>query len=262
LAALEKGENTIALEARDAAGNVSRKTATVVRQVPEALRLEERLRVSVFPFERKGDVSSESLAYQHQLINALLDRDRFKLIERDRLDLVLEEQKLSMTDLVDRATAVRTGKLLAAQCILVGSIIETHTGVEIVGRMIDAETAEILSTKDVYDEVKDFDATRVLAEGMALKFLQDFPLLTGMVLLKKGDAIFTDLGAEKIALGRRLLVYREEPILNPLTGEPMGADAVIIGKAVVDLVDAEMSRAELRGETSAEIEKLDKVITQ
>ncbi len=262
LAALKEGENTIAVEARDAAGNVTRETATVVRQVPEALQLEERLRVSVFPFQRKGEVSPWSLAYQNQLVEALMDRNRFKLIERNRLDLILKEQKLSMTGLVDRATAIRMGKLLAAQCVLVGDIIETHTGIEIVGRMIDVETAEILSSKDVYDEVKDFEATHVLADGMAIKFHQDFPLVSGIVLLKKGNQIFTDLGADKIALKHRLLVYREEPVFHPISGKKMGADAVIIGNAVVNLVDADMSKAELVGEASGDIEKLDRVITQ
>lgn len=262
LAALKEGENTIAIEAQDAAGNVTRETARVIRQVPEAFQLEERLRVSVFPFQQKGDVSSDSLAYQDQLIIALGERDRFSLIERDRLDLILEEQKLSNTDLVDRATAIRMGKLAAAQCVLVGNIIETHTGIEIVGRMIDAETAEILSTKDVYDEVTNLETTQVLAKGMAIKFHQDFPLVSGIVLLKKGDEIFTDLGADKIALKHRLLVYREEQILHPITGKPMGADRVIIGKAVVNMVDADMSKAELTGEASADIKKLDKVITQ
>jgi TolB-like protein len=262
LAALKEGENTIAVEAQDAAGNKTLETATVIRRVPEALQLDERLRVSVFPFQRKGEASPWSMAYQDQLVEALMGRNRFKLIERNRLDQILKEQKLSMTGLVDQAAAIRTGKLLAAQCIVVGNIIETHTGIEIVGRMIDTETAEILSTKDVYDEVKDFEATQVLAEGMAVKFHQDFPLVGGIVLLKKGNEIFTDLGADKIALKHRLLVYREEPVLHPITGKPMGADAVIIGNAVVNLVDADMSKAELTGNASADIKKLDRVITQ
>ncbi len=262
LAALKEGENTIAVEAQDAAGNKTRETATVIRRVPEALQLDERLRVSVFPFQRKGEVSSGSQAYQDQLIRALMDRNRFKLIERERLDVVLKEQKLSTTGLVDRSTAVRLGKLLAAQCVLVGNIIETHTGIEIVGRMIDAETAEILSTKDVYDEVTDFNATRVLAEGMAIKFHQDFPLVSGTVVLKKGNEIFTNLGADKIALRHRLLVYREEEIVDPDTGISLGPDADIIGNAVVTLVNSKMSKAELTGDVTAEIRKRDKVITQ
>jgi hypothetical protein len=49
---------------------------------------------------------------------------------------------------------------VAAQSIIPGSIIETRAGIEIVARMIDTETSEIMATADVYDEAKDLPAMR------------------------------------------------------------------------------------------------------
>jgi phage terminase large subunit-like protein len=145
---------------------------------------------------------------------------------------------------------------------MTGSIIETRTGIEIVGRMIDTETSEILATEDVYDEIKDIPALRTLAEGMAIKFHREFPLLDGVVIQQKGKYIFIDLGQDKIKLQRRLIVYREEPIKHPVTGKVLGADNEIVGRARVTQVSPEMSKAEvIRGKPGA-IRRLYKVMTQ
>jgi TolB-like protein len=262
LTELQEGENSIVVEARDGAGNLATKKISVFRRVPKALQLAERLSISVIPFEQKGAVSEASVAFQDNLIAALVDRDRFRVLERDKLDLILREQKLSRSDLIDRSTALRLGRLVAAQSIISGSIIETRAGIEIVARMIDTETSEIMATEDVYDEAKDLPALRSLAEGMAIKFHREFPLLGGLVIQSKGKQIFTDLGKGKIKLQRRLIVYREEPIEHPVTKKVLGADNEILGRARVTQVLPEMSRAELLDDKGDTIKRLDKVITE
>jgi hypothetical protein len=184
------------------------------------------------------------------------------MIERNKLDLILNEQKLSRTELIDKGTALRLGKLVAAETIITGSIIETRTGFEIVGRMIDTETSEILDTEDVYDERKDLQAQRGLAEGMAIKFHREFPLIGGVVIQQKGEYIFTDLGGDQIKPQRRLLVYREEPIKHPVTGKVLGTDNEIVGCAKVTQVLEEMSKAELVKGNPGDVKRLYKVITE
>jgi hypothetical protein len=174
----------------------------------------------------------------------------------------LQEQKLSQSELFDRSTAIRLGKMVAAQSMVAGSIIESHTGIEIVARLIDTETSEILATEDVYDEVKELSAMRKLAEGLALKIHNEFPLVEGIVVLSKGDQIFTNMGEDKTKLKRRLIVYREEVIEDPDTGMVLGADTIILGNARVVQVQPKMSKAELSGEPADAIQKKDKVITQ
>ncbi len=262
LADLQKGENNITIEAGDEAGNCATKRISIIRNVPKALQLDERLSLTVLPFEQKGTISEASLSFQDNLIDSVVNQNRFRVVERDKLALILREQKLSRSKLIDKSTALRLGRLLAAQSIITGSIIETRTGIEIVGRMIDTETSEILATEDVYDEVKDLPALRSLAEGMAVKFHRDFPLLDGLVIQKKGKYIFTDLGHDKIKLQRRLIVYREEPIRHPVTGKILGSDNIIIGRARVTQVMPEMSKGELLDVKKGAVERLDRVITE
>jgi len=262
LAELQEGENSIVIEAGDEAGNFSSKTISINRKTPKALQLAERLSVSVNPFEQKGTASAASLSFQDNLIDALVEQNRFRVVERDKLDLILREQKLSRSSLIDRTTALRLGRLVAAESIVAGSIIETRSGIEIVARMIDTETSEVATTVDVYDEAKDLQALISLAEGMAIKFHREFPLLDGLVIQRKGKQIFTDLGQDKVKLQRKLIVYREEPFKHPATGKVLGADNEIIGRARIDQIMPEMSRAELLDDEVGAVNLLDKVITE
>jgi hypothetical protein len=151
---------------------------------------------------------------------------------------------------------------MASQSIITGSIIETQTGLEIVARMIDTETSQLLASKDVYGEEKSLPALKMLSEGLAVKFHQEFPLIDGLVVQKKGKLIFTDIGQDKTKLARRFIVYREEPIKHPVTGKILGTDNTIIGRARVTQVMPDLSKAEVVEGEEKEIKPLDKVITE
>jgi len=234
----------------------------VIRRIPEALQLGQRLSLTVLPFEKMGTLSEAGLFVQDSLTHGLVTLNRFQVIERERLDLILQEQKLSQSKLIDRNTALRLGRLVAAQAVITGSIIETSDGIEVVARMIDTETSGILTSVDVYGESKDLPAIRTLTEGLAIKIHREFPLIGGVVLQKKGNAIFTDLGQNKTKIERKLIIYHEEEIKHPLTGKVLGADNQILGRARVVQVMTEMSKAEILTSNSGSIKRLDKVITE
>ncbi|NQU16158.1 MAG: hypothetical protein HQ561_18535 [Desulfobacteraceae bacterium] len=262
LLAIQKGKNIITIEAKDEAGNVAKKKIAITRLVPKALQLAERLSLTVLPFGQKGEISDASLSFQDNLIDALVTQNRFRVVERDKLEVILHEQKLSRSKLIDRQTALQVGKLIAAQTIIFGNIIETNAGIEIVARMIDTETSEILATEDVYDEIKDLNALRTLAKGMATKFHRKFPLLDGLVVQKSDKYVFTDIGQDKISLQRRLIIYHEKPIKHPVTGKLLGADNEILGRARVIQVMPEISKAEILDGSLSSVKPLDKVITE
>ena len=74
--------------------------------------------------------------------------------------------------------------------------------------------------------------------------------------------IVTDMGEQKIGIQKRLIVYREEPVVHPVTGKMLGADSEILGHARIKQVSPEMSKAELIEEKEKRVNRLDKVITQ
>jgi len=259
---LVKGKNTITIAAEDEAGNKTVKKIIIVREIPKALLLNERLSITVIPFEQKGSISNASLSFQDNIINALSNQNRFRIVERNFLDLILKKEKLSLTKLIDRNTALKLGKHLAAQSIITGSIIETRTGIEIVSRMIDIETSEILASTDVYDEDKDIPALKSLAGRMTAMFHHEFPLVDGIILQKKGGYIFTDLGQDRIKMHRRLIVYREESVMHPVTGKMLGVDYKIIDRARITQTEPVISKAIVSNDKEKDINLQDKVIAE
>ena len=259
---LVPGDNKIHIRAQDEGGNAAEKTITIIRQIPKALQLNERLSTMVLPFEEGGQLSQAAMTFQDLMINALVNQDRFRVVERNKLDVLLQEQNRSQSELFDQSTAIKLGRLIAANTIMAGSIIKTRTGIEIVARLIDTETSVIMATADVYDEMDDLLALNTLSEGMAIKFHREFPLAHGLVIKTGKGHIFTDIGTDKTKLQRRLIIYREEPIKHPVTGKLLGADNIILGRVRVVQVMPELSKAEILDVKEDDIKQMDKVITE
>lgn len=259
---LSPGVNAVIIVAEDAAGNRSQRRLTIERKIPKGLLLEERLRLSVFAFAQKGHVSPAAFAFQDDFISEIVLHRRFQVIERQRLDLILQEQKISQTQLIDTGTAVRLGNLAAAQAIVTGSLVETRTGIEIIGRVIDTETAEILCAADVYGETKTLPGLKYLAHALALKLHREFPLVDGMVIAKQGDLIITDLTLDKLRAQRRILIYAEHPVVHPQTNRSMGMDHEVLGGARVTQADDRLTKARLTVESNPSIHPRHRVITQ
>lgn len=259
---LKMGPNPITINVRDAQGNRTVKQITIVRKKPKALLLSERLRMGVLPFERSGEMNSAGFAFQDSFIHQLVQRQRFQVVEREKLDVILQEQKLSGSQLIDTPTAVRLGRLAAAETIVAGAMIATRTGTEVIGRVIDSETAEILTTVDVYSETDSLPGYMDMAQSLALKIHREFPLVDGRVVDKQGAIVFTDLGSQKLRVQRRIIVYRDRPVAEPDTDRSLGFDHQILGRARVIQCGPQHSKARLQAGYNSQIKPLHKVLTQ
>lgn len=71
------------------------------------------------------------------------------LIERAQLYRVLQEQKLNLADLVDPAQAIRVGKLLGAEQVVLGGYTVFGGTVRFTARFVDVATGTIVATSQV-----------------------------------------------------------------------------------------------------------------
>ncbi|CAN2039888.1 Tetratricopeptide repeat protein [Candidatus Magnetomoraceae bacterium gMMP-15] len=245
---LKVGENIIIIESRDHAGNKTVKKMFITRKIPSIFNVEERLSLAIFPFKSNNADSETGEVFQNFFLEKLINQKRFRIIKRDKPDMLLKQQKLTSDSKKNSSYYDKEslkGKI-AAHTSLLGNFIETRIGIEIVVRIIDNETSEILAIKDVYDELKNKSGLMSMSERLAIKIHKEFPLTDGLIIQKKGNTFFTDLGKEKIKSARRLIVYREKPgIHHPLTGKNPGTDTEIIGYARIIKVMEKMSRAKL-----------------
>ncbi len=93
--------------------------------------------IAVSGFTIKTGKSTELLELLNEMAVVEITKvDTLKLVERDKLNAVLEEQEFALSDIVDTSKAIEIGKLLTAQYIVTGSVIEMSNSVVIFGRII------------------------------------------------------------------------------------------------------------------------------
>lgn len=248
LVELREGENPITIKVTDVKGNISTKTAVANFQIPKVHQIGSRMSLAVLPFEVKGDPGMASDMVYDNLINAFVDQERFHIVTRgDELEAILREQKLSQTDLVDRKTAVRIGKLVAAESILMGTVRETEDAIEIYARLVNTESSSIMEAKDVFSQDKTLPQLQYMTNGLALKLKHSFPLIEGMVIQVKGNEIYADFGSfKRIKKEMRFIVFQKgEVIKHPVTGKVLGSETRELGVATVVSVFEDMSIGKL-----------------
>lgn len=112
------------------------------------------------------------------LITELARNDSIRVIERDRLQQLLEEQGLSSSDHVDPETAVRVGKLLGVHHVILGAyLIQKNGQTRFDARVESVETGQVESGVSVRGKVEDLETTiSALAEALNRKMrLPDMP---------------------------------------------------------------------------------------
>ncbi len=79
-----------------------------------------------------------------------------KPVERQELEKVMDELKLSMSGLTDDDYALQAGKLLGAKYLLFGSLSKIGEQIKISCRLIETETSQIIyteSSRGMYSEL-------------------------------------------------------------------------------------------------------------
>jgi TolB-like protein len=106
---------------------------------------------------RRDDYQGLSKGLPAIMINTLTGGTDLQVIERERIEWLLNELKLQkQSDKVDQSTAVRTGELLGANAVVFGSFIATEGQMSITARVVKVETGEVLFGDQVRGKPDDF----------------------------------------------------------------------------------------------------------
>ena len=101
------------------------------------------------------------------LITDLSGVPEIKLVERERLQAVLAEQKMQQSKFFDSTTAVRTGRLIGAEYLLTGAFTAIDPDIRIDTRVVRVETGEVVRTAKVQGKQdKFFDLQQKLADEL------------------------------------------------------------------------------------------------
>lgn len=88
----------------------------------------EKPRIAVLEFKNKADnqwwYSGGAEAAQDVFVTELVKSGKFRVVEREQLQALMEEKNLTLSGDVDPATAVKVGKLLGVNYLLTGAVTE------------------------------------------------------------------------------------------------------------------------------------------
>lgn len=105
---------------------------------------------------RHDDYEPLSKGITEMLITELSANDAIQVVERDRLQQLIEEQDLNATDRVNQETAVRLGKMLGAHHMLMGGfVIDPKETMRLDVRSVNVETSRVEYVENVSGKVED-----------------------------------------------------------------------------------------------------------
>lgn len=138
-------------EAAEGEGAVEQKIEELADKIVAAFEgveaREEVNRIAVVRFTNLGPTASEKKMGQivaELLTTSLARRTQFQLVEREQIEKVLEELKLSLLGLAEAENAEKVGKLLNARAIITGSVSEVGKVFSINARQVDVGTGEVI----------------------------------------------------------------------------------------------------------------------
>ena len=90
------------------------------------------------------------------LITDMASNPRMRVVEREKVQKVLEEQNLVKAGSIDQSTAVKLGKILGAQYMITGGFLSDGRGnMVLTSRAINVQTSEITNPARVQEKTDD-----------------------------------------------------------------------------------------------------------
>jgi len=236
---------------------------------------EKRLIIAVLDFDVPQDINdSLKINPSQRIITMLVKSKKFDVVEREKIQKVLNEQKIGLSGLIDESTAVQVGKLVGANAVVFGvvssmtqspidkfSYIDYETKANLDIRIVDCATGKILSAEKSEGIVHNktvYSADGVLISGarqypqayneailkaveeIIVKIAELFPPVGCVVLVKK-KSVTIDIGQDSgVKSGQKYVIFRKgKEILHPVTKKSLGFDKEPL--AIIRIEGAEQS---------------------
>lgn len=108
-----------------------------------------KVSLAVLPFNTSVKLARQNVAFAFSelLTQAMLRKEIFRLIERTQLNNVLEEQKLQQSGAIDSESAVKVGKVMGVETLIMGRVDKVGKRYQLNARLVEVESGEILAAE-------------------------------------------------------------------------------------------------------------------
>lgn len=123
--------------------------APLLALIPENALAGEKPTVAVMYFDYQGKDEQMGLLRKglaQMLISDLSDGESYQIVERDRLQEILDELKLNQSKKIDKKTANKIGKLLGARFMVLGGYFDLMGTLRVDARIVEVETGKVVKS--------------------------------------------------------------------------------------------------------------------
>jgi TolB-like protein len=121
-------------------------------------------RIAITEFTYGDEFNDFSRNVQDILYTNLIQRG-MTVVEREKMEQVLNELGKSFSGMIDSSTAAEIGKLLGVEAIVVGTVADMGNSVDLRARLVDVEKGAAITAAQI-DVVKDPTITGLLGSGI------------------------------------------------------------------------------------------------
>jgi TolB-like protein len=217
----------------------------------------EKITVAVLDFEAKNVAQSSTEAVTDLLRTELFNTGHFKVIERQKIKKIVEEQRFQMSGLTDSDQVVEIGRLLNVQKIMIGTVTRLGDTHIINTRIVDVRSGLVVLAEAVESRGGEEMLPGAIAElAMTISYKVG---LEGSVIRLGEDEVYIDLGkVDGIKLGQRFEVLRLGEPITDLEGHIIGMSDETIGTVAITKVQDRFAIAGIEDQSS-NFKKGDKV---
>jgi len=206
----------------------------------------EKIALAVLDFDAKNTDQANAEFVTDLLQTELFNTGSFKVVERQKVKKLIEEQHFQSSGMTDMDQAVEIGRLLNVQKIMIGTVTLLGSTYIINTRILDVQSAAVVlaeATECRGGEEELPNAIAQLATTISYKVG-----LEGSVIRVSANEIFMDLGnVDGVKLGQKFDVIRSGEVITDLEGRVIGATQEIIGTVLVSKIQDRFSVASVEG---------------
>ena len=137
-------------------------------------------RIAVFDFQGEGVSSNETKTFTDRVRNALVGYSQFDVMEREKFEAIMAEQKIQLSGICAEDCIVEVGQVAGVQYMVSGDVRKLRNTLFVAGRIIDVETSKLLASRDLTVPEDNIQALLAAAPVLADALIQQFIEKKGM----------------------------------------------------------------------------------
>jgi TolB-like protein len=195
---------------------------------------QEKPSIAVLDFKGRNITKEEAMSLTDRFASELSNTNKFKVMERAQMNLILQEQEFQQTECVDQACAIDIGNIIAVRKIVTGAVSKVGAIYTVNAKIIDVETGKIDTN---LSEDCDCPIEKVLTSTMK----RIAYTMAGIDAGQAGPAIAIQRGDASLFIKTEppgASVYIDGKLIDGLT--PITVENLTAGKHVVMVKKADM----------------------